>query len=478
MPPAATGATGNPPDVEPLRLTPTSRTALALIPTRAAGDLERVARESGLELHLVRDVEKLDPALQTPGGWSVVILSLGLPGVDMDFVRGLRRRLARTTDLVLTAPELSLERAVLAREVGSGHLLREPIEGHQLERALRDRPVVGQGAVLEDAPAPDRLAGLVGRSPALEEILGRLSEVGDTSSPVLLQGEAGTGKEMVARALHALGRRRHGLFVPVNCAALPEQLLESELFGHERGAVEGAVARRIGRIERAEGGTLFLEEVDGLSPILQARIHRIFTEYSIERVGGGRPVPVDVRVVASTDRDLDELVERGEFRGDLARRLQSVRIQIPPLRERAEDVVPLALHFAALFAERYARELEGITEEAVRLLEAHGWPGNVLELRNVMDRAVLRARGRWIDAGDLALDAAPPRLSPRSAADAGYPPTRSLADVERDHIRKVLHYTRGAMGQAADILGIHRNTLTRKVDQYGLREETNGGSGE
>jgi DNA-binding NtrC family response regulator len=276
----------------------------------------------------------------------------------------------------------------------------------------------------------------------------------------------------VARALHALGRRRNGLFVPVNCSALPEHLLESELFGHERGAVEGALARRIGRIERAEGGTLFLEEVDGLSPILQSRVLRIFTEYSIERVGGGQPVPIDARVVASTDRDLDELVERGEFRGDLASRLTAIRIEIPPLRERTEDIVPLALHFASRFAERYARKIEGITDEAIRLLETHGWPGNVLELRNVLDRAVLRARGRWIDAGDLALDAGPPRLSARSQADAGYPPTRSLADVERDHIRKVLHYTRGVMGQAADILGIHRNTLTRKVDQYGLREES------
>jgi DNA-binding NtrC family response regulator len=321
------------------------------------------------------------------------------------------------------------------------------------------------------APTPDRLTGLVGSSPAMRRIQQQLADLGDSSAPVLLQGEVGTGRAMMARALHALGRRRDGPLVAANCSTGPESLLESELFGHERGAFEGAGARRIGRIEEAEGGTLYLEGVDGLSPALQSRVLRIFTEYSIERLGGRRPVPVDVRVVASTDRDLADLVARREFHGDLAARLNKVRIEIPPLRERIDDVVPLALHFAARSAEGYARRIDGIAAGAVRLLEAHRWPGNVLELRNAVDRAVVRARGRWIDAGDLEFDERSLWPVARGQPDAGYAPTRSLADVERDHIRKVLRHTQGAMGQAADILGIHRNTLTRKVERYGLREE-------
>jgi DNA-binding NtrC family response regulator len=458
--------------MEPNRVADPSARILALVPRHAEGELERVVADAGLKLHRVPHARAFLEALDGAEGWRLALLSLGADGVDPTFLEAVGARADHRLPVAVCAPQMSLEGAIVARDLGSDTLLREPLGVGELDRLLRDRVEVGAGARLADAPATRGGSGLVAASASMAELLRRVADVGNTSRAVLLVGEAGTGKEMLARAIHDTGRRRVGPFITVNCAALPERLLELELFGHERGAVQGAAARRTGRIERAEGGTLFLAELRGLGPILQARLLRVFTEHSIERVGGSRAVPVDVRIVASTDEDLTDEVDRGAFRRDLWDRLSAVRLEVPPLRDRPEDVVPLALHFADRFAERYGRELDGISDEAVRLLETHAWPGNVLELRNVMDRAVVQARGRWIHALDLGLGSGPPRLSPRSAADAGYPPTRSLADVERDHIRKVLKYTNGAMGQAAEILGIHRNTLTRKVDQYGLREES------
>jgi DNA-binding NtrC family response regulator len=452
-----------------------SAEALALISPGAEGGLGEAARSSGCTVRTLRTPDALLEALDGGRSPAFILVSLGVDGAGRPFLERVRRAVGRSIPIVVSTPRLSLDGAILARESAHGSILPEPIDAGALAKALSGARGAPVGIPLEPASTPVRPGGIIAASPAMAGVLDRLAELGGSSVHVLVRGEPGTGKELLAQALHSMSRRRTGPFVSVNCAAIPERLLEVELFGHERGAFPGSPARKIGRIERAEGGTLFVDEVGELPPILQARFLRVLEERRIERIGGEHPVPVDVRMVAATDRDLEPDARDGSFRRDLLSRLSAVQFEVPPLRERRPDLLPLALHFARHFAERYRREMEGITEEAVRLLETHSWPGNVRELRNVMDRAVLRSRTGWIDAADLGLETGAPRISTPSGADAGYPPTRSLAEVERDHIRKVLRYTRGAMGQAAEVLGIHRNTLTRKVDQYELRDDIEGG---
>jgi two-component system response regulator HydG len=256
--------------------------------------------------------------------------------------------------------------------------------------------------------------------------------------------------------------------VAVNCAAIPEHLLETELFGHERGAFTGAVARRVGRFERAHRGTLFLDEIGDMSLVLQAKVLRVLEERTVEKVGGDEAKAVDVRVVAATNHDLVSATREGRFREDLYHRLAVVQIRIPPLRERAEDVRTLALHFARAFARRHGKSIGAISEKALKRLEAARWPGNVRELRNVVDRAVLLAGGPTIRTIDLQLDDAAPSSAAISAPGYGYPPTLSLESVEADHMRRVLASVEGHMGRAAEVLGVHRNTLTRKLREHGI----------
>jgi len=304
-----------------------------------------------------------------------------------------------------------------------------------------------------------------------------IARVARSTSTVLLTGESGTGKEVVARALHWASDRARGPFVAVNCAAIPEQLLESELFGHERGAFTGAVARRVGRFERANGGTLFLDEIGDMSLVLQAKVLRVLEDRVVERVGGETSDPIDVRVVAATNQELDEATADGRFREDLFFRLAVVELHLPPLRDRGADTRRLALHFAAHFAARHGKTVRAITENALGRLEGAAWPGNVRELRNVMDRAVLLARGDVIRSADLRTGRAAPRGSARSEAGGGvgYSSDLSLEEVESDHIRRVLAALDGHMARAAESLGIHRNTLARKMRQYGIDAPQGGG---
>jgi transcriptional regulator with PAS, ATPase and Fis domain len=265
-----------------------------------------------------------------------------------------------------------------------------------------------------------------------------------------------------------------GPFVAINCAAVPEALLESEFFGHERGAFTGAIGTKLGRFERATGGTLFLDEVGDMSLVLQAKLLRALEEREIERLGGQSPIPVDVRILAATNRALETRVQAGEFREDLFFRLAVARIHVPPLRDRPEDLTDLTIHFVRDFPRAYGRTVRGVADDALRLIDAHRWPGNVRELKNVLDLAVLKCRGGWIRAEDLALGGEAPSVSSGSSASSGvgYPPNVTLDEVERDHISRVLEFTGGALAEAAEILGIHRNTLTRKINRFGagLRE--------
>jgi DNA-binding NtrC family response regulator len=295
--------------------------------------------------------------------------------------------------------------------------------------------------------------------------------VAPSHATVLLLGESGTGKEVVARAIHQNGADASGPFIAVNCAAIPENLLESELFGHEKGAFTGAMSRRTGRFELAVGGTLFLDEIADMSLALQAKILRAVQEREIERVGGGETIPVDVRLVAATNRDLREAIAQGKFREDLYYRLAIVTIELPRLADRGEDLLLLAAHFAQQFGPRYGKSIRSISDLAIEVLRAHEWKGNVRELRNVIERAVVVASDETIRVehlpAELRAKAAAKTVAP-AMADGTEAVLGTLAASEAAYIGRVLAHTHGAHGAAAEILGIHRNTLARKLKEYGL----------
>jgi DNA-binding NtrC family response regulator len=334
---------------------------------------------------------------------------------------------------------------------------------------------------------------LVGQHPSMLEVYKLIARVAPTSATVLVQGESGTGKEVVARALHQNGPRASGAFIAVNCAAIPENLLESELFGHERGAFTGAVTRKVGRFELAIGGTLFLDEVADMSLALQAKILRAVQEREIQRVGGSDVIPVNVRLVAATSANLQQAIADGKFREDLYYRLAIVTIKLPRLAERGNDLLVLAAYFARHFAARHGKAIRSISDRSLDLLRAHDWKGNVRELRNVMERAVVLAAGDAIRVehfpdelrlrASSPVEVAPPAaasraanpgvgIAPGAATADDFTPIASafdtLAESEARHIATVLAHTGGAFAPAARILGIHRNTLTRKMKEYGM----------
>ena len=445
-------------------------TLLALSPQVARAVLQEAADAAGLELtwtsNLTEFLEK-----RSSQSWSTTVLSLSVEPVDGDIARRVGAE-PNSGALLLSAPGASLERAILMERSGAVALLHEPLQPSDIRARLI--AVLEEGEVILLPPTtdeePDAGPVMVGSGPEMAEIFHVLARVASSPATVLVTGESGTGKELIAQAIHWASDRQEGPFVAVNCAAIPEHLLESELFGHERGAFTGAVARRSGRFERAHGGTLFLDEIGDMSMVLQAKILRVLEERVLERVGGEETMPLDVRVVAATHQNLEQRIAVGEFREDLYYRLAVVELHVPPLRERGDDVRELALHYTAQFAARYSRPIQGITEEAIQRLQTYRWPGNVRELRNVLDRAVLLSRGGVLRFSELRLGAASPRVSSRSDTEgiAGYPPSVSLDQVEADHIRKVLLAVKGHMGNAADVLGIHRNTLARKVREFDI----------
>lgn len=333
--------------------------------------------------------------------------------------------------------------------------LRESVR--ELDRKIRAR----RRALGPDADVLDT-GGIVARSPAMRRVLSLCRRVAAVDSTVYLRGESGVGKERIARFIHETSARAAGPFVSVNCAALPESLLESELFGHARGSFSGATADRQGLFEAAQGGTLLLDEIGDVPPSLQVRLLRVLQERQVRRLGENHDRPVDVRVLSATHRDLGVEVSAGRFRQDLYYRLKVVEIDIPPLRARPEDILPLARVKLAETASRFKREVRGLSPEASRTLAAHTWPGNVRELHNVVERAVVFAETDTIEVSDLQLDAPaePARESPT-------PPPGTLAEVERTHILATLEATGGNRAEAARRLGIGVATLFRRLKRYG-----------
>ena len=441
-----------------LALTPEREAVLGVADALGASEL---VAEAGLEAGL---------ALARRERWAVVLLDTA---VGEEVAPELTARLTAIGQRVVVLDRTmspALRTDVLRR--GAAEVISLP-PGRAELAALTAR-LLGPATELDSRL---RAHGIVGRSPRFLAAFELAMRVAPTRATVLVQGETGTGKELLARMVHAYSPRAARPFVAVNCAAVPETLLESELFGYERGAFTGATTRRVGRFERAHGGTLFLDEIGDMSPAMQAKVLRVLQEREIERLGGGEPRPVDVRVVVATNRDLEREVEAGRFRMDLYYRLAVVVITLPSLRERGEDTALLAEHFLRQFCREYNRRVCRFSDEAYAALLAYPWPGNVRQLQNVIERAVLVCQGDTIllehlpprvrSGGSVAVPEAVPvgREAETFARPDGLLP---LVEVERRHISRALALAGGRMGRAAKLLGIHRNTLRRKMQAYGM----------
>jgi DNA-binding NtrC family response regulator len=402
------------------------------------------------------------------GLFDVVLLDLNLPGINGMEVLSSGRALQTDAQFIMVTGESGADTAVEAMKLGAFDYVTKPVglEGLSLTvaRALRDSELRREVVELRQQVADRKRVQMIGRSPALRRVNELLKRVAPTRATVLITGETGTGKELVARSLHELSDRSRGPFVAINCSALPETLLESELFGYVKGAFTGAVAPRRGLFEEASGGTLFLDEIATISPAIQVKLLRVLQERRIQRLGSSQSIAVDFRLVAAGNMDLAGQVESGSFREDLFYRLNIFPILVPPLRERKDDIPLLASHFRLRFAEENGLEPPEIQAETMERLLAHDWPGNVRELENFIERAVIMHAGSRTMPFD-----APGSRRGEVAQEMGARAVRerwSLERLEREYILDVLRETRGHQIRASEILGIDRRTLYRKLKQY------------
>jgi two-component system response regulator HydG len=433
--------------------------------------LQRALARAGYHVVTASDgVAALDQIQQQmqAGELDLILTDLKMPGMTGIEVLRAAKALAPDVDVILLTAFGTIEEAVGAMKDGAYDFITKPFRGEQLlkvvGKALERRSLIEQNRSLQKQLEDLRSKGsLIGGSPAFRRMMTLVEQVADSSATVLIQGESGAGKEGVARAIHERSGRRNGPFVAVNCAALPETLLESELFGYEKGAFTGAASRKEGRFELADKGTLFLDEVADLSPLTQPKILRVLQEGEFERVGGTRTIRVDVRVVTASNQDLAQMVRERRFREDLYYRLNVITVNVPPLRERREDVRLLAQHFLRVYAAKNNRKLEGLTDEAVKRLEGYAWPGNVRELENVIERGVVLARGGLMDVTDLPEEIAGATPLPEGVLTVriGTP----LAEIEQRLLDETLRVTRGNKTLTAKLLGIDVRTVSRKLER-------------
>ncbi|MBX3128730.1 MAG: sigma-54-dependent Fis family transcriptional regulator [Polyangiaceae bacterium] len=401
-------------------------------------------------------------------GPDLVLTDLKMPGMDgVELLRKLRER-GTATPVVLMTAFGAVETAVSAMREGADDYLTKPLNTDELvlviDRCL-DRMKLRREAQSLKAQLNERYRfdNIVGTSAEMQEVFKSVAQVAPSRATVLLTGESGTGKELVAAAIHHRSTRREGPFVKLHCAALAETLLESELFGHERGAFTGADRRREGRFEQANGGTLFLDEIGEISPSTQVKLLRVLQEREFERVGGNQTLSVDVRVIAATNRDLRQLASEGRFREDLYYRLNVINVHLPALRKRPSDVPALAMHFLQRFAKENDKRVTRFTDAALAILVAHTWPGNVRELENVIERAVVLAEEEAVDAHHL-----PREIAQTDAHDAAPRiPGATMSDIERFAILRTLEAHGGSTSRAAETLGISVRKIQYKLHEYG-----------
>jgi two-component system nitrogen regulation response regulator NtrX len=422
----------------------------------------------------------------TRGAVDLIVLDVWLPG--MDGLATLARLRERQVDaqVVLISGHGNIESAVRAIKLGAFDFVEKPLSLEKtvlvVRNALRQRRLEAENRALR--ARMDRTQTMVGESDAMRQLREQVAMAAPTNGRVLIYGENGTGKELVARTIHALSRRRHAAFVEVNCAAIPEELIESELFGHVRGSFTGAVSDRRGKFEMADGGTIFLDEIGDMSLKTQAKVLRVLQEHTLEAVGGTTRITVDARVVAATNKDLQAQIRAGNFREDLYFRLNVIPIFVPPLRERAEDIPLLADHFMAEFAREYGKRVKTFDPGALSIIRHYPWPGNVRELRNVIERLMIMVPGDSTSAADLSfLDRNPLMRFQVGEALAAHLSLHDARDrFERDLILRTLTEQQGNMSRTAEVLGVERSNLYRKMRTFGIapskRAETEEEEGE
>jgi two-component system, NtrC family, response regulator HydG len=443
--------------------------------------LERV----GHTVHGFQDARQGMVFFKSNPGLDLVITDLRMPSLDgMEVLRQVKEASPEVGVLLITAFG-SVESAVQAMNVGADDYLAKPVDLYELRKrveALVEKRRLSREVEELKARLDERFGfeSMIGHSPSMRDIFQQIRMVAPTRATVLLRGESGTGKELIANAIHQQSDRKRGRFLPLNCAAIPSNLIESELFGHEKGAFTGADKTHPGKFEQANGGTLFLDEIGELSLELQAKLLRVLEEKSVTRVGGTVPTPVDVRIITATHRDLGEMVRDGRFRSDLLYRLRVVEIQIPPLRNRREDIPLLAHTFLSQFNQEHGKAVHSLSEGALKVLQDWSWPGNVRELKNVMERMVIFCPAAEIAEGQL-----PPELkgggevpAPSQPSDAAQPTSAteggepvSLDELEKRAIMKALKETGGNKTWASKRLGIGLRTLHRKLKEYSIQDE-------
>jgi DNA-binding NtrC family response regulator len=415
-------------------------------------------------------------------GADLVVTDVRMPGMDgLQVLEGVRKVDPNVQVIILTAFG-TIEMAVEAMKAGAFHYISKPFNRDELKltikKALQLKELERENVTLrEELKERSGLDAIIAESPPMAQVLELVIRVAPTETTVLILGESGTGKELIARAIHGRSPRARGPFVAVNCAAIPETLLESELFGHVKGAFTGAIRDRVGKFEAAEGGTVFLDEIGEMRPDLQVKILRVLEERMLERVGDNRLIRVDVRVLAATNKDLSKAIQAGEFREDLYYRLNVVPLQIPPLRERREDIRPLAQHFLKRLG---ASPRLTIAPEAFRALESYDFPGNVRELENALERAMIFHRGDVISLADLPEAIRAPKAKEATALPMSMPETGlSLEEVEKELILRALQKHDWNQSRAARYLGITRHTLLYRIEKHNIaRPGSRGGQAE
>jgi len=399
--------------------------------------------------------------------FALVLLDIRMPEMDGLTVLKKIKEMDNSLPVIMVTASQDVKSAVEAMKAGAEDFISKPFEVEELlaviEKVVEKSKLRKENQYLKEVLKDAESYGdLIGQTPQIKKIMSLISQVAITDSTILITGESGTGKEIAAKAIHKLSKRKNGPFVALNCGAIPENLLESELFGHERGAFTGALDRRIGKFELSDGGTIFLDEIGTMSAGMQSKLLRVLEDHKIERVGGGSPIEVDVRVLAATNIDFPKHIREGKFREDLYYRLNVIPLHMPPLRERKEDLPLFISYFIEKFNRELGKRITGISPEVLAYLKVYDFPGNVRELKNIIERAVALCQGDQLMMENL--------LTPTASTSTGAKPLKSaLEEFESNYIKAALNETNGVQSLAAKKLGLHRTTLHARMNALGLK---------